>query len=180
MKKPRKQYRPYRVACNALEIVLNKVRKLSADDVQRQREIMTTALREFSAGKNCAEHWRSLADAANMTETFAGMGICSGPQAETIIHVAQQSLADVQGRHAMRGTWTLYATELDRLEWMLTLHLRQLSECDYGELEKAYQTTRNRIAQARAGNAPAGAVVIVGDVAGKREVACSASAATSL
>jgi hypothetical protein len=179
MKKPRKKYRPGPVHCNALSIVLNKVRKLSAEDQQRQRDIMTTALQEFAAGRDCAYHWRSLADAANMTETLAGMGICSGLQAETIIHAAQQALAAVQGRHAARGTWTMYATELDTLHWMLRLHTTQLAECDYGEFERAYQTTCNRIAQARAGNAPADAVVIVGDVAARREPACAASAATS-
>lgn len=174
MKKPRKQYRPRPVSCNALAIALNKVRKLSAEDVQRQHQIMTTALREFSAGKQCAEHWRSLADCANMTETLSGMGICSGLQASTIIHAAQEALAAVQGRHIQRGTWTLYPTELDTLQWIVTLHTRQLAECDYGEFERAYQSTSNRVAQARAGNAPAGAIVVVGDVDARRESACSA------
>ena len=165
MKKPRKAYRPRPVHCNALQIVLNKVRKLSTDDVDMQRQIMGAALREFSAGHNCAANWRNLADMANMTETLSSMGICSGLQAATLIHAAQEALAAVQARHATRGTWTMYATELDTLQWLLTLHLRQLAECDYGEFERAYQTTCTRIEQARAGNAPAGAVVVVGDVA---------------
>jgi hypothetical protein len=171
MKKPRKQYRPKPVHCNIVAIALNKVRKLSAEDVQRQRDIMGTALREFSAGKQCAYHWRSLADAANMAETLAAMGICSGQQADSIINTSQLALATVQGRHTVRGTWTLYPAELESLQWLLVLHLRQLAECDYGEFEKAYQTTSTRVAQARAGNAPAGAIVIVGDVDARRAAA---------
>ena len=171
MKKPRKQYRPRPVSCNIVAIALNKVRKLSAEDVQRQHQLMTTALREFSAGKDCAYHWRSLADSANMAETLSAMGICSGLQASTIIHAAQQALAAVHVRHATRGTWTMYATELDTLQWLVVLHTRQLAECDYGEFEKAYQSTSNRIAQARAGNAPAGAIVVVGDVDARRVAA---------
>ena len=167
MKKPRKAYRQRPVHTNAVSIALNLVRKLSDADVSMQRGAMTTALREFSAGQHCPVHWRSLADTANMAETLAGMGICSGDQADAVVEKAQQALADVQHRHATRGTWTLYAAELDALDWLVVLHARQLAECSYGEFERAFNATRERIAQALAGNAARGAVVIRGDIAAK-------------
>lgn len=164
--KKRCNRRPVAVHSNIVQIALNNVRKLSASDVGMQRDIMDRALREFSAGRDCPTHWRSLADTANMAETLSGMGICSGQQADEIIHAGQQALAAVQQRHATRRTWTLYAAELDALDWLLVLHNRQLAECSYGEFERAFNTTRERIAQARKGNAPAGAIVIEGDLVG--------------
>ncbi len=170
MTKPRKKYRPGPVHANAVAIAINGVRKLSAADVAMQRIIVDKALLDFSAGRECATHWRSLADTANMTETLSAIGICSGQQADEIIGKAQQALAAVQQRHAARGTWTLYPTELDTLQWLATLHARQLSECSYAEFERAFNLTRQRIAQARAGNAPRGAVVVEGDIAARCEV----------
>jgi hypothetical protein len=163
-KKPRKAYRPQPVHANSLDIALNNVRKLSRADVQMQTGIFDTALRQFSAGQHCAQHWRSLADTANMAETLAGMGICSGLQAVAVIDTAQRALAAVRQRHTERNTWTLYATELDALQWLASLHARQLVECDYSEFERAFQGTRNRIGEARRGNAPRGAIVIEGDL----------------
>ena len=89
-----------------------------------------------------------------------------------LFRVKREQVVEVlPGRYTMRGTWTLYPDELESLQWLVTLHTRQLAECDYGEFEKAYQTTSNRVAQARAGNAPAGAIVIVGDVDARRAAA---------
>lgn len=165
--KPRKKYRPRPVHANAVEIAINGARKLSYQDVERQRGIVCHALIEFTAGRDCAQHWRSLADTANMAETFVGMGICSGTQAEEVVERAQAALAAVQQRHAARGTWTLYGAEIDALQWLAALHLKQLAECSYAEFERAFHTTRERIAQAIAGNAPKGAVVIRGDIAAR-------------
>lgn len=162
--KPRKKYRPRPVHANAVEIAINGARKLSAADVSMQRGIVSLALREFSAGHNCAQHWRSLADTANMAETLKDMGLCSGPQADELVHSAQVALGEVKQRHAARGTWTLYAAELDALGWLDALHSRKLAECSYSEFATAYHRTHERIAQARAGNAPRDAVVVRGDI----------------
>lgn len=164
--KKRCNRRPVAVHANTMEIARNRASKLNPVEVAMQRGIMDKALREFSAGRDCLTHWRSLADTANMAETLMGMGICSGLQAATIIHTGQQALASVMQRHADRGTWTLYPTELDTLQWLLVLHGHQLAECSYGEFERAFNDTRERIAQARKGNAPAGAIVIEGDLVG--------------
>jgi hypothetical protein len=166
-KKPRKAYRPQPVHANSLDIALNNVRKLSRADVQMQTGIVSTALRQFSAGQHCEVHWRSLADTANMAETLAGMGICSGLQAEAVIDTAQRALAAVRQRHTERNTWTLYAAELDALQWLAALHARQLAECDYSEFERAFTTTSTRVSEARKGNAPRGAIVIEGDLPGR-------------
>ena len=164
-RKPRRSYRPGQTHINATQIALTRVSKLSRADVMGQHKLQTRALDEFMAAQHCAAHWRTMADAANMAETLAQMGICSGADAQQIITDAQAALAAVHDRHTARKSWTLYAAEVDALRWLLALHGRQLAECSYGEFDSAFRRTTNRLAQARAGNAAAGAVVVVGDLA---------------
>lgn len=163
--RPRKAYRPRPVHSNALQVAITGAAKLPRADVVRQMAVARQALAEFSAGRHCPTHWRSLADTANMAESLALLGIGSGPNAQDVITQAQAVLAHVATRHAQRGSWTLYAAELDTLQWLLTLHHVQLGECTYTEFERAFADTRNRVAQARAGNPPAGAIVIEGEIA---------------
>lgn len=160
----RKQRQARPAATNAWAIAINRARKLAAADVARQNAIVRQAVADFCRGLHCAGHWRSLADTANMSETLAGMGLGAGPDAERVVNTAQQTLHDVHQRHAQRGTWTLYADEIDSLHWLAQLHQLQLQACSYGEFQTAYTRTANRLAQARAGNAPRGAIVVLGDM----------------
>lgn len=160
-------YRPRPVATNAIEIAINRARKLSNTDVEQQMGLVRAAVAGMCLGGHCAQcaqHWRSLADTANMTETLAAMGLGSGPQADHVIEAAQRTLHDVHQRHAQRGTWTLFADEIAALHWLVSLHETQLAACSYGEFEHAYRRTAERLAQARAGNAAPGAIVINGDM----------------
>ena len=159
------QRKPRPVHLNAIEIAINRARKLSSADVSMQSNIMRNALAGLKTGPHQAQHWRSLADTANVAETFEAMGLGSGPQAQQVIDAAQHALAAIQQRHQARGSWALYAAEVDALEMLVALHAVQLAACSYGEFETALTTTHNRVAQARAGNAPAGAIVITGDIA---------------
>lgn len=130
-----------------------------------QRQRMELALREFCRGEHCSAHWCSLADAANMAETLAEMGLGCGPEAERVINTAQKALHDVHQRHAARSTWTLYADEIDALHWLARLHCTaQLPACSFGEFSDAFNRTQNRLRQALAGNAPAGALVVAGGI----------------
>lgn len=162
--KPRKAYRPQPLHLNAHQLAMAKVHKLRQVDLADQCNVLDTALRTFAAGHNCAHHWRSLADAANVCESMAALGIGAGSQATEIIQGAQRVLHDVLQRHRTRGSWTLYPLELDTLYWLLALHKRQLAECDYSEFVRALDQTHARVAQARAGNAPAGAIVVEGEI----------------
>lgn len=153
------------VALNAVDIAINRARPLSTMDVQRQKITMETALAEFCRGHNCEAHWCSLADAANMAETLAAMGLGSGDAADRVINDAQRALHEVHQRQAQRGTWTLYADEIDALHWLVRLHCTvQLAACSFGEFSDAFERTQNRLRQALAGNAPAGALVITGAI----------------
>lgn len=163
-RRPRKAHRP-RPLVDTVRHTINSVRVLSAEDVTRQVGLVHTALAELGRGHDTAMHWASLADAANMAETLASMGIGGGADAQRVIQQAQAALATIQGRLQHRSSRALYSSEIDSLQWLITLHHLQLQACSYGEFEAAYTTTRNRIAQARAGNAPLGAIVIQGEIA---------------
>jgi aminoglycoside phosphotransferase len=154
---------------NQVQRTLNAVRKLSREDVQRQIGIVSTAISYLmTAGDEAGKAWIDLADTANMTETLAQMRIGGGDEAEQIVRDAQQALAYMRQERIERGTWALRAEERIeirmRLELLRDLHRVQLSECSYGEFERAYRMTVERLRQARAGNAAAGTIVIEGVV----------------
>lgn len=163
MSRRARKYHPKPVYSNAVQIALARVKPLTAADVAGQTALVQHALQQFCQGINCDAHWCSLADTANMAETLAGMGLGSGDDATRVIELAQRALADVHQRHTQRGSWTLYADEIDALHWPVRLHCTaQLPACSYGELGDAMAATRNRMQQALAGNAPRNALVIDG------------------
>lgn len=163
MSRRARKYHPKPVHSNAVQIALARVKPLTAADVAGQTALVQNALQQFCQGINCDAHWCSLADTANLAETLAGMGLGSGDDATRVIELAQRALADVHQRHNQRGSWTLYADEIDALHWLVRLHCTaQLPACSYGELGDAMAATRNRMQQALAGNAPRGALVIDG------------------
>ncbi len=158
--RPRKAYRPRPAHLNAVQTTLNRVGKLTPNDLAAHLAQQKHALAEFPKGVNCQAHWLTLVDAVNMAETMAGQGLCSGPEAAAVLQAAQRALSDVCLRHEQRGTWTLYPAELDALRWMLRLHHVQLTECGYGEFDRAVVTTQRRISQAVAGNAGPGVILV--------------------
>lgn len=163
MSRRARKYHPKPVHSNAVQIALARVKPLSGADVAGQTALVQHALQQFCQGINCDAHWCILADTANMAETLAGMGLGSGDDATRVIELAQRALADVHQRHTQRGSWTLYADEIDAMHWLVRLHCTaQLPACSYGELGDAMAATRNRMQQALAGNAPRGALVIDG------------------
>jgi len=159
-----RMHHPRRAAVNTMAIASSRARKLSREDIDDQMVLVRQAVAEFVGGEHCARHWLGLADTVNMAETLAAARLGAGEGVDQVIHNAQQVLHDVHQRHAGAGSWTLYADEIDALLWLAPLHQAQLEACSYGEFESAYRRSANRIAQALAGNAAAGAIVVVGDL----------------
>ena len=159
---------------------IRRAEALSASDVGVQRGIGAAALAALAEGAAstvmggqqvqhdaCLQHWRSLADIANMAETLAGMGLGGGPDANAVITESQQALADILQRRSTSQHWATTEPERDALGWLLRLHCDiQIPATSYGEYERAFQKTRNRVQQAAAGNAGRGTVVVIGDFAG--------------
>lgn len=166
----RRRHQPRLLVADTMALASSRAQRLSATDVASQMAIVNRAVDEFARGHNCAFNWSSLADTANMAETLAGMGLGAGADAERVINDAQRTLADVHHRHTARGSWTLWADEIQALQFLASLHKVQLTHTSYGELDAALTRARQRLEQARAGNASANAVVVVGQM-GQQEVA---------
>lgn len=161
-KAPRKAYRPKPQFLNAVQIACNGARTLSPADVQAQLQRLQAALQALASGSEFLQPWNDWADAANMAEDLCRLRIGSGPEGEHVVASAQLALHDVATRHQQGCDWQLTAHEQDVLRWLHTLHGLQLQVCDYSEFNRAFQRAKNRLQQARAGNGPRGAVVVVG------------------
>jgi hypothetical protein len=149
---------------NAVEIAINGARVLSAADVGGHLQLLDRALEEMRQGRGNWGAWCALADASNMAESFSAMGIGSGTDADTAIKAASCAMAAIHERQSAGMSWTLYPGEIDSLHWLVRLHRLQLQSCSYREFATAFDRTVARVRGAVAGNATAGAVVLVGSL----------------
>lgn len=160
---------PRAVYADATQRAIAGAARLASADVSAQLAIVSRAIDGLLAGHDAQRHWLDLADTANVAETLAHMGLGGGDQALQAIADAQEALAYCHQEHTSRRTWALRADERAeirvRLEWLQAVHATQLGLCSYGEFCRAMDNTATRIAQARAGNAPSGALVIEGAIA---------------
>jgi len=160
----RKRYHPRPVDPLATWRAFKGNTVIEREHVEAQRRIVDHAVDEFSRGHDCAQHWVSMADAFNVAESLAEIGICSDADSRERIAHAQRVLGEVHLRHKARASWTLHAAELEALRLAAWIHHIQLRHATQSEFERAYRATEQRIAQARAGNAPTGAIVIEGAI----------------
>lgn len=175
----RRRYSPQAATLNGVQVAIRAVQRLSAEDQAMMQSRSSGALADLQRGATladeaasavCLQAWRSLADVGNMAETFAGMGLGSGPDADELIQAGQEALQSIFHRRVASGDWILTEDEHEALAWLVRLHCGvQLTAASYGEFERAFIRTRNRVAQALAGNAPRGAMVVSGDIGQNRE-----------
>jgi hypothetical protein len=149
-----------RVILNPVAVAIEGAQKLCVKDRSNLQRIVDLALQAFRTGRDCAAQWRNMADALNTAESLARVGIASDDASRDRIDAAQRVLADVHQRHAEHGSWTLRGPELQALDDGLWVFRVQLEHCSLGEFERARHDCTERIRQARAGNAPAGARMV--------------------
>lgn len=157
------------VYLNSWHRAMAGVMKLRGEDVERQIRIITMSIDALlKAGDQAEEAWESLADSVNVAESLSSIGIGRGADADIILRQAQEALAYVRQERIERNTWALRAEDRVevrlRLELLRDLHKVQLGTCSYAEFERAFRKTQERVKQARAGNAPADAVVVHGQI----------------
>lgn len=148
------------VYINATAMAIESARKLRPEARTELQHIISGAFDEFRAGRDCANHWRTMADALNTAEMLAKAGIASDTESKARIDDAMRVLATAFSRAEKRGTWALRGAELGALDDGLWVARMQLEHCSLGELEKARRAVSERIRHARAGNVPAGAHVV--------------------
>lgn len=148
------------VYINATAMAIESARKLRPEARTELQHIISGAFDEFRAGRDCANHWRTMADALNTAEMLSKAGIASDAESKARIDDAMRVLAAVHERQAERGSWTLRGPELQALDDGLWVARVQLEHCSLGEFERARKQVAQRIRHARAGNVPEGAHVV--------------------
>lgn len=148
------------VYINATAMAIESARKLRPEARTELQHIISGAFDEFRAGRDCANHWRTMADALNTAEMLSKAGIASDAESKARIDDAMRVLAAAFERFEERGSWTLRGAELGALDDGLWVARMQLEHCSLGEFEKARRAVSERIRHARAGNVPAGAHVV--------------------
>lgn len=155
--------RDRRVILNPVQVAMQGVALLADEDRTALQRIADNALLAYSCGDDCATQWCVLADAMNVAETLARAGICSDAGSQRYIWRAQAALSAAYGRHQERNTWAMRGPELVALGDGVLIHRIQLEHCSVREYCNAVEATKERMRQALAGNAPAGARVLVGN-----------------
>jgi hypothetical protein len=151
-----------RVILNPIAVAIDQARKLHDIDRKALQRIIAHAQHAFCTGRDCATQWLVMADALNTAEALARIGIFGDSDSRERIDGAQRVLADVHQRQAQNGSWTLRGPELQALDTGLWVARSQLEHCSLGEFDRARRDAAERVRQARAGNAPAGALVVEG------------------
>ena len=159
-----KKHKPRPRLVNPVALAIELAGKLDAADQARLKAIVATAFAHLRSGTEPAAQWCVLADALNIAEQLALLGICSDEASCDRIDAGQAALVNVHQRHAKGGTYTLYPREINALHDATWLAGVQLEHCSKGEFERAHANTVNRVRAALAGNAPRGAIVLGGGI----------------
>lgn len=147
----RKAYRPKPITTDPFRKALAQKAVLTADEkgvVMREARPAFERLRQGRADK---QDWAYLADAANVGEALANLGICSDPESKALLSAMQQALADIAHRVNARGTWTAKGSEITAVEAGLDRHAIQLDFCSLQELRAAVAAVEKNVRAARAG-----------------------------
>ncbi len=154
---PRKAYRPRPVDSNPVELAIANAATVPAHAKASLLDRMREAFAAFRSGRGTAAYWADLADAMNVAEALAELGIANDH--EQTLQAAQRALAAVCQRQERTRSWTLYPGEITALDDATWLHEVQLEHCSQRELRTAIETVQRRVRGALAGSARAGALI---------------------
>jgi hypothetical protein len=157
--KPRKRYRPGRIERDPVEAAAAFAALLPPATRDFQTANLRGAFNRMRQGLGDMATWSALADYMNVAQVLAELSICSDREPE--INDAHEALSHIHQRHAERARMVLTGPEIATLELAVDVAAIQLRYCSQGELQRAIDTARRRLLQARAGNAPRNAVVCV-------------------
>lgn len=153
--------KPRRNVADPVKLAMMGAAKLPASDTNAIRAIYAGAAGGLRFGRgDGARHWRSLADAFNVAEGLADVGICSDKGSRARIAAAHHALGELHERHQRTGSWTCRAAELSAFDDALWLHGAQLGFCSLSEFERAVRLVRDRTQQALCGNVARGVQVL--------------------
>lgn len=151
MSKPRKAYRPKPITLDPFRRALARQAVLTGDEKGVVMREARPAFERLRQGKADKQDWSYLADAANVGEALARIGICSDDESRGLFQSMQFALKDIAERVNSRGTWTTRASELAAVEAGLDRHQIQLDFCSLNELRLAVAAVEKDARAAREG-----------------------------
>lgn len=138
---PRRRYAPKRVDSDPVGLAMAHAALLQP---QQQADLINPLRAAFEAlrrGQGNQNAWCAMADAMNIAEALADLGIAND-HAE-LIQRAQAALAALHQRHQTNRSWTLRAAELDALRDASEIHEIQIEHATQGEVANAIATVRS-------------------------------------
>lgn len=147
----RKAYKPKPITMDPFRRALARQAVLTGDEkgvVMREARPAFDRLRQGIADK---QDWSYLADAANVGEALANLGICSDAESRALMEAMQLALKDIAERVNARGTWTTKASEQVAILAGLDRHQIQLDYCSLNELRLAVSAVEKDARAAREG-----------------------------
>lgn len=145
----RKRYRPKECLPDPVGWAIILASKMDPEQRAPLLKTMRDGVEAFRLGQGSEEHWRNLADCANIGEDLMRFGLAND-HAGTFT-VAQVALKAVADRRNGGGSWTLRAQELEALRLLVLVHEVQLLHCTQGEFRDAVKRVVRRISAARSG-----------------------------
>ena len=167
-KPPRRRYQPRPVDLDVFGLAATLASKLTPTQRAPLEDAIARSFQALRAGAGTQPDWANLADALNVAETLAELGIASD-HAETFVR-GQQALAAVHARVAAGRSWTLYPAEITALDDACWLARIQLEHASQGEYRQAIHTVQRRVAGALSGSPPQGALVCIAGSLGTSHV----------
>jgi len=134
----------YQATTPAIAFVIEGVRPIDDRKAQLLLAAEHEALDAFRTGTATQKHWRTIADVVNLAETLAGMGVGRDEVSPVLSSVEQHLGAAHQG---FLRTNCIETTPdgLQAMQDLVEYHHLQRTAIDLATLERAIQTTMNRI-----------------------------------
>lgn len=149
------------VASNPVALALDNVRTFTPDEQRAHMRPALEALAGLRSARGSLRLWRDLADALNIAEALAELGIANNLRDQ--VAQAQAALRAVIERARSSRQWFCHAAEAVALDDALFVLRVQLQHCSAGEHRRAVERVRNLISQALAGNGGPGVTVHGGE-----------------
>lgn len=156
--KKRSAYRPKPIKTDPMRAALARQCVLTDDERLIVMREARPALERIRLGTFDRQDWAYLADAANVGEALANIGICSDAPSVALLQDMQQALKAIAER-ANGGKWVARGPELVALKDGLDRHEIQLEFCSLHELRRAVAMVEANVRAARAGRMSAVSII---------------------
>lgn len=142
---------------NPVEMAMHRAARLSPD---QRRDLLGPAdqcIELLCSGAGSVDVWRQVADAFNLAEALAELGIARNLR--DALRVSQLAMARISDKVRADLGWLVDEDAAHALRNGLWIYSVQLEHCSAGEHLRAIELVRNRVSAALAGNAGRGVQV---------------------